>query len=95
MLKSLLITLISTDADSRFNSCDKNFAITYFASLGRRANSFNSAFDMDIINGQLNFNFRKKVDDVLGAFVNFSATFLSAKAFDFSDSKSFYSDLIT
>jgi hypothetical protein len=68
-----------------FQRRDKYFAVADFASFRTFNNRLDYSFNAVVRNGNLDFRFGQKVDDVFGASIEFRMPALPAEAFDLTD----------
>ena len=85
-----LLTIFSQRLGSPFTGSDthrffhlgyKDFAIADFSRLRRAQNGFHRSLRAIVRNHDLEFRFRKEIHRVLGAAINFTVPFLTAKSF--------------
>src|SRR5262249_35462116 len=73
-----------------FDLGHEDFSIADLSGFGRSQDCFDSSLCAIIRDHHFKFYFRKEIDGVLRAAINFAVTFLSAKSFYFAKRHSFY-----
>jgi hypothetical protein len=79
-----------SDPHRFFDVANEDFSIADLAGLGHTQNRFDGALCLIVGNNHLKFYFRKKIDSVLRATINFAVPFLAAKAFYLAKTHSFH-----
>src|SRR5206468_11737388 len=79
-----------SDTHRFFHLGYKDFAIADFSRFRRAQNGFHRSLRAIVRNYDLEFRFRKEIHRVLGAAINFTVPFLTAKSFYLTQSHSFY-----
>ena len=81
LLERLHPAFCGPDPHTLFDLRDENFSVADLSGLGRVQNCLNRALYAIVGDHDLKFHFRKKIDRVLAAAINFTVTFLAAKTF--------------
>jgi len=89
-LQRLRSAIARSNAHRLLHFAHKDFSITDLPCLGCQQNCFNGALCDFICNDHLELYFRKEIDCLFGAAINFAVPFLPAKAFHLAESHSFH-----
>jgi hypothetical protein len=74
---------VCSDANCFFDRIDKYLSVTDFSGLGRFYDGRRRVFNHAIGENDFDFDFRKKIDGIFTASVDFSVPFLAPESFDF------------
>jgi len=81
----IVARFLGANADGAFDIADKNFPVANLACSRRLHDGFNGLLDHGVGEDDFNFNFRKEIDRILAAAVDFSVALLAAESLDFGD----------
>lgn len=93
-LKGVTVKLACPDANDLLDRQDKYLAITYLAGADNLDDVFDEFIDPLILNDDLDFYFRDKVNHIFGTAIDFSVAFLAAEALYLVDCHAEYVDVL-
>src|SRR5438128_11766167 len=91
-LNGLGAGFLGADPNGVLDGTDESLAVTDLAGFGCLDDGVNGVCNPAVGQNEFDFYFRKKIDGVLAAAVDFGVTLLTAEPFDLADRHSFHTD---